>query len=324
MIFRKKITNDIIRDALDKHVPDGMKAILLVDNEFSSLDDNQKLLAVINVEDNDPEIIDSYDTDVYIIYACTQDDLGIPFIKKLHAVGKKYYPVWEARPLGYISSNNLARQSLEQEYIYQKANGFDKWDFGYRDFVNLIQCLDITKEVSGCYLEVGCYRGSSAGVVLRYLVNSKRSMTTVFLDVFEGFCYETAINSSDAVWKYTHETEGLEVVSSRLLGYLGESDKVKISVEKNNIINDDLPPVVINHGIAVANIDVDLHEAVYAALIKVSPHVSQHGIIVVEDPGHTPLLIGAKLALEQFLATDYGAGYIPIAMESGQTLLLKK
>jgi hypothetical protein len=69
---------------------------------------------------------------------------------------------------------------------------------------------------------------------------------------------------------------------------------------------------------------VDLHEAVYAGLHKLAPHMVQHGILVVEDPGHTPLLIGAKLALEKFLAEDAGKQFIPIVMDSGQSFLIRK
>jgi hypothetical protein len=95
-------------------------------------------------------------------------------------------------------------------------------------------------------------------------------------------------------------------------------------VEKNNIISDALPARAVELGIAVANLDVDLHEAVYAGLHKLAPHMVQHGILVVEDPGHTPLLIGAKLVLEKFLAEDAGKQFIPIVMDSGQSFLIRK
>jgi hypothetical protein len=48
------------------------------------------------------------------------------------------------------------------------------------------------------------------------------------------------------------------------------------------------------------------------------------GILVVEDPGHTPLLIGARFALEKFLAEPVGAQFTPLAMQSGQTFLIRR
>ena len=97
-----------------------------------------------------------------------------------------------------------------------------------------------------------------------------------------------------------------------------------ISTHPANIISDELPDEVRARGIAVANIDVDLHEAVLAALERISPHVTKYGIIVVEDPGHTPLLIGACLALKKFMENGGSDMFIPVVMDSGQTFLIRK
>jgi hypothetical protein len=50
----------------------------------------------------------------------------------------------------------------------------------------------------------------------------------------------------------------------------------------------------------------------------------KHGILVVEDPGHTPLLFGAKYALEKFLGEGLGRKFIPVAMDSGQVFLIRR
>jgi hypothetical protein len=268
--------------------------------------------------------LDSLEADEVVIYACTQDDLGLPFIEHLHKTGRKYFPVWSAQPGGYVFTNTTAREVLQAEFEFQQTKGFDKWDFGHRDFTTLIQALDITKNLPGCYLEAGCYRGSSAGAILRYLATTRRPMETFFLDVFEGFQYGESERSADAIWHGTHVTDGVDVVRSRLTPYGEGFPDLKISVEKNNIISDPLPSRVVDLGIAVANLDVDLHEAVYAGLHKIAPHIVRHGILVVEDPGHTPLLIGAKFALEKFLAEEAGRQFIPVVMDSGQSFLIKK
>lgn len=69
---------------------------------------------------------------------------------------------------------------------------------------------------------------------------------------------------------------------------------------------------------------MDLHEAVYAALFHVHEKLSVNGIIVVEDAGHTPRLLGAKLALEQFLEKVGFDTYVHLQMESGQYVLIRK
>ncbi len=74
----------------------------------------------------------------------------------------------------------------------------------------------------------------------------------------------------------------------------------------------------------MAIIDVDLYEAVYAALHHVHKKLSINGIILVEDAGHTPMLIFAKLALEDFLNDLEAETYLRFQMESGIYLLIKK
>lgn len=228
-------------------------------------------------------------------------------------------------PHGYITVNSVARSSLEVEYAHQVHENFDKWDYGPGDFVGLIQALDMTSEIQGCYLEVGCFRGSSGGAVLRYLAAKSRPVACHFIDVFTGFDYPEAQESSDAFWANTHATEGLEIVGNRLQNYsnLPGGAGLEINVHQCNVINDPLPKAVLDAGIAVANIDVDVYEAVLSALRKVAPHMAFRGVIVVEDPGHTPLLIGAKLALDTFLIEGGRENFVPIVMDSGQTFLIK-
>lgn len=232
--------------------------------------------------------------------------------------------MWSARPGGYVYTNNTARKVLSHEFEFQKREGFAKWDFGYHDFANLIQALEMTRNLPGCYVEVGCFRGSSAGIVLRYLSAVRRRIPTFFLDVFDGFTYDDAQSSADTIWHGTHKTEGYELVRQRLLNYNTEFPEMSISVEVNNIITDPLPIAVARDGIAVANLDVDLHEAVYMGLHKLAPHIVKSGVLIVEDAGHTPLLIGAKHALEKFLAEEAGQQFIHLVMESGQSFLIRK
>jgi hypothetical protein len=325
-LFMGKVTVQSVLDALDAHVKPGQQAVILVDRfgPAKGVPHDPRIRAVIDVQGESPSSLDRLDAGDVIIYACTQDDLGLPFVERLHATARRYYPVWCARPGGYVFANSTARAALEQEFEHQHRADFGKWDFGSRDFENLIQAVEITKHLPGCYLEVGCYRGSSAGVVLRYLAAKRRAMQTFFLDVFDGFNYDQARASADAVWEGTHVTDGLEVVRERLSSYNAGFPDLRITVDRLNIITDPLPASVLEQGIAVANLDVDLHEAVRSGLHAIAPHIVSGGILVVEDPGHTPLLIGAHLALQQFLAEDIGRAFTALAMESGQTFLIRK
>lgn len=201
-----------MRNALEARLALNQKAILLYDGygEIDAILDDPRLGKIIDVCKDSPVVLDSLSGDDVVIYACTQDDLGLPFIEHLHRTERKYYPVWSAHPGGYVFTNTTAREVLNAEFEFQKREGFNKWDFGHRDFTALIQALEVTKDLSGCYLEVGCYRGSSAGAVLRYLAAKRRPMEAFFLDVFEGFQYDESEKSADAVWHGSHVTEGFE------------------------------------------------------------------------------------------------------------------
>lgn len=325
-LFFRKVTGQRVLEALDRHVGEGARAVIVWDgyDDIEPAASDPRVARLIDARSEPVASLDSLDPSDVVIYACTQDDRGLPFVDRLHREGRRYYPAWCAQPGGYAFSNSLARRVLEEEFEHQRTHGFGKWDFGARDFENLIQAIDITRDLPGCYLEVGCYRGSSAGVVLRYLAETGRPMHAFFLDVFDGFAYEEAARSADAVWRGTHVTDGLDAVRSRLMAYCSRAPGLHVCVERSNVIADPLPPGVVEHGIAVANLDVDLHEAVDAGLRRIAPHVVKGGILVVEDPGHTPLLIGAKLALQRFLGEELGRQFTAIAMESGQTFLVRR
>ncbi len=304
----------------------AQEVILLVDHHLELLgDDAQKLsgFKLINCSEEKPNIIDKYDpVNTLFIYACDSDDLGLPFIKKVVALGAKFYPLSAGQPASYINNNNLAREILEQEWIDQENEGFAKFYSGVYDFVNIIQAIDLTRQLNGDFVEIGCFRGSSGRVAVRYMNNIQLPRKCYFLDVFEGFTYEAANQSSDTFWKDTHKTEGIDVVASRLKKYELPQIGLTVDVIKNNIIEDPLPSEIGN--IAVANIDVDLYEAVKVALFKIAPKILPGGIMIAEDPGHTPRLVGARLALDDFLNSELSKSFTPIYMESGQWFFLKR
>jgi len=178
--------------------------------------------------------------------------------------------------------------------------------------------------MDGIYLEVGCYRGSSAGAVLSYARdNQDLCHKFVFTDVFDGFNYEAAQTSSDASWFGGHNViEGLQGVKDRIYSYSKDCE-FNIEVHQSNIIDDPLPLTAVKEGIRVANLDVDLYEATLAGLYKIAPHILLGGILVCEDPGHSPRLIGAKLAVYQFIQSKLGQRFRKIEFRSGQIFLIR-
>ena len=67
----------------------------------------------------------------------------------------------------------------------------------------------------------------------------------------------------------------------------------------NNVCKDNLPEEI--NAISAAHIDVDLYEATFEAIKKISKKLSNRGIIMCEDSAHTPETYGAYYAMEKFL-----------------------
>ena len=167
------------------------------------------------------------------------------------------------------------------------------------DFENIAQALQATRELTGSYVEIGVYKGSSAYFALDYMERAGIRRQCYFLDTFSGFDYEQAASSSDRTWVNTHTQASRDDVEQFLSGF-----KTPHRVIRNNIITEALPSDI--RDVALCNVDVDMYEAIIAALIKVAPLVMVGGIVIAEDQGHTPLLVGAYAAVRDFLDSAEG------------------
>jgi len=245
----------------------------------------------------------------------------LPLISYLTSNNIKFIPVGGHGVGGYVYDDRVTKETIENAYLTQSVDEYGKFDDPgtISDFVNITQALNYTKHLNGSIVEVGCYRGSSGCIMLDY-VNNKGicNKDFYFFDVFDGFNYIEAINSSDWIWAGTHQTEGIEIISKRLKDKSGGNNVI---VKKMNIINDTIPSDI--KAISLLNIDVDLYEAVGAALFRLAEYVVAGGIIICEDAGHTPGLIGARLALEEFINSPVGRQFTPVHMESGQVFLIR-
>lgn len=260
-------------------------------------------------------------TSTVFLYACDSDDIGLPYVQEIVRHRGIFFPVQIYTPSAYSNINSLAKKIVQSEIGRQSEEGFDKFDFGPGDSLNIIQAIAVTAHLPGDYVEIGCFRGSSACIALSYMRETTSTRNCYFLDVFEGFTYQVARASADVMWAETHATEGIAVIAERISTRSNPSTGLNAFVIKNNVIDDPLPNRI--RSVALANIDVDLYEAVLAGLNKIAPKMVPGGIIVVEDPGHTPALIGSRLALHEFLESSAAAPFTAIYLESGQTFLVK-
>lgn len=322
-LFRTRIKNGDIKNAISAYLLDNQDFVIITDS-FSvkqAIGGTYKvfLASLNNYEDFNPSMANHF------IYACENSDIGVKIIKKIINARKKFYPVAVGgnEPTNFLDEDSIAKSVLKELYLEQKEEGFNKFGYGPgADFINICQFIERTSHLSGVFLEVGAFRGSSGQVAVKYMNKKKIFRKCIFIDVFEGFNYESAKESSDAIWLNTHKTEGQEIVSERLAKYSLPSKGLVVEVRKGNIIESSCLDDVKE--IAIANIDVDLYEAVLAALNKIFPKVVRGGVIIVEDPGHSPLLIGARVALDDFLKQLNKDSYFLVQMESGQFIIIKQ
>lgn len=209
----------------------------------------------------------------------------------------------------YFHHNRAAHEVLCAEAALPRPK------FSLADFENLIQALESTRQVPGDFIEVGVFQGRSAHCALAYMRRAGIQRRAWLLDVFEGFTYPEALKSRDAYWAGSHTNTAEAAVRE----WMGEFPNA--IVLKSNIITDPLPAEL--GCVAVANIDVDLYEAVVASLRRLVPLTVPGSILVLEDEGHTPPLGGAWLAVKEFLESPLAAGFVPVHMASGQMFLVR-
>jgi len=172
----------------------------------------------------------------------------------------------------------------------------------------LCQAAELTRGLQGDFVEIGVFSGGSALASLMHMQNIGVSRRCWLLDTYSGFTYEAAKESSDVIWAGTHLMDPNMTIER--IQRLTSNTVHDVHVVANNICVDDLPREI--EAIAFANIDVDMYDAVLAALTKIGPRMVKRGIMVVEDPTATPGLYGAYLALNEFLDSELGKKFISV------------
>ena len=257
-----------------------------------------------------------------LIWASERVDVAARIARSFYFAGKPVVVLKKTGPARVWMHDQFKEQILREEFSQQTKEGIEKFGHGIgADFGNLMQVIDNCTNVEGDFVEIGCFMGSSTCVLARYIDLLRINKKLFVYDFFDGFTYEQAGNSIDSTWVGTHTTDGEQAVRQRVeKRFKHHGDQLQI-IRRNVIEQNAIHEV---EKIAFANIDVDIYEAVYASLWQVHAKLSKNGIMVVEDAGHTPWLLGAKVALEEFLADVGSEAYTKIQMESGQYLLIRR
>lgn len=254
----------------------------------------------------------------FALYAVDKYSNGRCLIGALYAHSVPFLAAGNDDPSSILTDDAAAESALREAWATQLAEGWQKFDVHVGgDFENLLQVIRATEQVPGVYLEVGVYHGSSGDVALRYMSKRGLSRRCVFVDAFDAFQYEAAKNSPDRQWHDTHTDVSISTTTARLTRHA--SDKLRVEVRKANIceagVLDDLPQI------AVANVDVDLREAVLAAADQIIPRLAVGGVLIVEDAGQGVACVGARQAIDSMLADHTGLYHYQTF--SGQHMLVK-
>jgi len=257
----------------------------------------------------------------HLVWATEEIDVGARTARLFYSTGRRVTPVRKTGPAQIRDHNPLIREVLQREYELQHVEGIQKFGYGPgADFENLCQVLAATRHLAGSYLEVGTYFGSSACVALAFMEEIRLQREAYFIDTFSGFDYPEAHESPDWTWAGSHRCDGEAKVRLRLEARVNKPDIVHV-IQANILHPGALSQV--KAPIAVANIDVDLKEAVDASVRAVWPLLAPGGVMIVEDAGHTPWLLGARVALEDAAEVIFPQPLLRLQLESGQYLLIK-
>ena len=140
-----------------------------------------------------------------------------------------------------------------------------------------------TRALPGAVVEIGCFQGATAAVAKQMLRESEIDREYVCVDTFGGFVDSQFTKDADTGTAsslrhgFTFNSQGLV---RHLLKRWGAPEIKLIEADVVTLDASRLPD-----RIAVALIDVDLEEPIYAALEKVFPRLVAGGAIVVDDCG---------------------------------------
>jgi hypothetical protein len=255
----------------------------------------------------------------YVYFLC--DDDALVSIRRIRKHGGTYVPHLDYGKTSYRFINPLARAAMQKTW----AMGERVSHLNLAVHENLCEAIWATRELEGDYVEIGVYLGGSALTAL-HLFDAlaaagllRHARKAWLLDTYDGFTYEEAQASADAIWAGTHALFGREKTMAHLEQTFAHT-RTPRELVACNICRDPLPAGAGK--IAVANIDVDMYEPTLDALNKVATRVVPGGIIICEDPASTPALYGALLAMEDFLASKQGAPFCRF-FKGGQYFLAK-
>ena len=231
-------------------------------------------------------------------------ETAVPYLRRIKDCGGLFAPppMFDKVPFQAVSARALDSYNEAGSIL-----GHEPF-MGLEVHMQLCQAVELTRHLQGDFVEIGVFSGSSALTALTHMRRLGIRRRCWLLDTYAGFNYKAAEESADVIWSGTHLMDPGRTMA-RIESLMSRTGQ-EIHVVPNEVCSDHLPDEI--RAVALANIDVDMYDAVASALNKVAPLVIHRGIIVVEDPASTPGLYGAYLALNEFLESDLGGKFVGV------------
>lgn len=175
----------------------------------------------------------------------------------------------------------------------------------------LFQVMENTSKSAGDIVELGVYRGGSLRFICEVADHLKISPNIYGLDTFSGHAGVSAEDSSQAEGQFSNTSLG------EVSKYLADCSAVKLVPGD---VRETLQGVLDGvECLAMAHLDLDLHEPTAQAFRLIEPKLVVGGAIIVDDYGFLSCK-GVRKATDEFAAKS---GLKKFHLMTGQCLLLK-
>ncbi|MBR3253428.1 class I SAM-dependent methyltransferase [Candidatus Saccharibacteria bacterium] len=162
------------------------------------------------------------------------------------------------------------------------------------------QIIELAKgalNVSGDFVELGCYKGDTSLLLAEVLKNSNKKLW--IYDSFEGLPEKS--KEDESILGVNFKGGELFVTKREVKGRFLRAGLPVPVIKKgwfSELTNEDLPDEI-----AFAFLDGDFYESIKDSLKLVAPKMVKDGIIIVHDYTN-PALPGVKRAVDEFQATN--------------------
>jgi len=180
----------------------------------------------------------------------------------------------------------------------------------------LVDAIDETRHVKGAIYEIGCSEGATTVFLNKHMTDTDLEKPYVCIDTFSGFV------ANDVQVETTQRNKQ----PSSYLGFRSNAlHWFEYTMRTNGIarvcaIQADVKTYRFDHPISFCLLDVDLYQPTLVALNNLWPHLSEGGVVIVDDCEDDTAFDGASQAYREFVV----ANELPLEIRHRKLGILRK